>query len=85
MTKPKVVTKSAKKIVVVEPDVEPVVETPAPPVKPVDPAVKLEKMLRELKMNDARARLKQAHEANNPDAILACMDEILKLEEEGKS
>jgi len=56
----------------------------APVDKPVNQKAKLEAMLHELKLNDAQARLERATAAQNPDAMLAAMDEIVKLKDEGK-
>ena len=87
MTKPKaktVVTKPKREpkpaLAAVEPEA---VATPAPVEKPVNQKAKLEAMLHTLKVNDAQARLERATEANNPDAMLAAMEEIAKLKEEG--
>lgn len=55
-----------------------------PVLSPQKRQAKLEAMLRELKLNDAKTRLERATAAQNPDAMIACMDEIRKLEEEGK-
>ena len=86
MTKPKaktVVTKPKREPKPAPVTVEPEVTPPAPVEKPVIQKAKLEAMLHTLKVNDAQARLERATEANNPDAMLAAMEEIAKLKEEG--
>lgn len=55
----------------------------APPAPPVETQAMLQARLLAFKLADAQVRLQRATDAQDPDKMIAIMDEILQLEGQG--